>query len=454
LPIFRGSVNSSRQVELRGSVSAHRRTVTLTSITRLWTDRDCPANDARSGDTAAHRERTSPVARRATKLTDRRDAQAMPDHLTIATVEIFPVRLPLTEPFVISYGAFPDAPTVLVRLRTTEGAEGWGEATPDALVTGETYHGTAETLRRDLAPALLGRDARDREAILHALDARVEGVPAAKAALDIALHDLLGKASGLPVWGLLGGRSKPNLTISRVVSLGEPAAMAEAAARHVAAGFRTVKVKVGEGANWREDVRRLAAVREAVGPEIGIKVDVNQGWRTAGLAIAATRECLASRPDHVEQPVAQWDIEGLAEVRRQTGATIMADEACHGPREALRIAQLRAADLINIKLMKCGGLFRAFQLNAVAETAGIVCQVGTMVESSIASAAGLHLALALANVRTVEMGGPLMLAADVGDARTWYDRDTITPPDAPGLGIAVDEAAVERFAEARWMVTE
>jgi L-alanine-DL-glutamate epimerase-like enolase superfamily enzyme len=391
--------------------------------------------------------------RPATTLPADEDAWPMTSPLTIATVEIIPVRLPLVEPFVISYGTFADVPTVLVRLRTADGLDGWGEATPDALVTGETYHGTSETLRRDLAPALLGRDARDREAIFHALDARVEGVPAAKAALDVALHDLLGRATGQPVWALLGGRSKPALTISRVVSMGDPAAMAEAAARHVAAGFRTVKVKVGEEANWRADVRRLAAVRKAVGPEVGIKVDVNQGWKTAGVAIMATRACLVSRPDYLEQPVAQWDLEGLAEVRRQTGATIMADEACHGPREALRIAQLRAADLINIKLMKCGGLYRALQLNAVAETAGIVCQVGTMVESSIASAAGLHLALALSNVRTVEMGGPLMLSADVGDARTWYDRDTISPPDAPGLGIAVDEAAVARFAEARWTVT-
>jgi L-alanine-DL-glutamate epimerase-like enolase superfamily enzyme len=373
--------------------------------------------------------------------------------LTIAAVEIVPVRLPLREPFVISYGTFPDVPTVLVRIRTGDGLEGWGEATPDQLVTGETFHATAETLRRDLAPALIGRDARDRESILQSLDARVEGVPAAKAALDVALHDLLGRAVRQPVWALLGGRSKPALTISRVVSLGSPEAMAEAAARHVAAGFRTVKIKVGEFERWRLDVRRLAAVREAVGPEIGIKVDVNQGWRTAGVAIAAIRESLPSRPDYVEQPVAWWDLDGLAEVRRQTGAVVMADEACHGPREALRIVQLRAADLINIKLMKCGGLQRALALNAIAETAGIACQVGTMVESSIASAAGLHLALALGNVRTVEMGGPLMLAEDVGDVGTWYERDRITPPDAPGLGIAVDEAAVSRFAETRWTVT-
>jgi L-Ala-D/L-Glu epimerase len=118
----------------------------------------------------------------------------------------------------------------------------------------------------------------------------------------------------------------------------------------------------------------------------------------------------------------------------------------------LRVASLRAADLVNIKLMKCGGLLGALRLNAIAETAGIVAQVGTMVESSIASAAGLHLALALANVRTVEMGGPLMLTGDLGDVRAWYERDRITVPDRPGLGIEVDEAAVWKFGTARWTV--
>nr|MDP9469634.1 dipeptide epimerase [Chloroflexota bacterium] len=373
--------------------------------------------------------------------------------LAISSVEVIPVRLPLREPFAIAYATYPDVPTVLVRVTAADGAIGWGEATPDPNVTGETYAGTAETLRRDLAPSLIGRDARDREAAIHALDARVEGVPAAKAALDIALHDLVGRALGVPVWALLGGRSKPALTISRVVSMGEPAAMARAAIRHVEDGFATVKVKVGDPADPRLDVRRLAAVREAVGPDVAIKVDVNQGWRTAGGAIAAMRELAPSRPAYVEQPVLWWDLDGLAEVRRQTGQTVMVDEGCHGPREMLRIVGLRAADLVNIKLMKSGGLVNALKLNAIAETAGVAAQVGTMVESSIASAAGLHLALALANVRTVEMGGPLMLAADIGDLASHYDRDRIVLPDRPGLGIEVDETAVRRFSEAWWTVT-
>ena len=349
--------------------------------------------------------------------------------MLITSVDVIPVRLPLHEPFAVSYATYPDVLSVLVRIQTADGAEGWGEATPDPNVTGETWFGTAETIRRDLAPALIGRDARNFQAASRALDAYVEGVPAAKAAIDIALHDLVARAIGVPLWQLLGGRAGEHLEISRVVSMGEPAAMAAAAERHVAAGFKTVKVKVGDAADPRLDVTRLAAVREAVGPEIGIKVDVNQGWRTPGVAIASIRAMELMHPNYIEQPVVWWDLEGLAEVRRQTGAVIMIDEGCHGPRDMLRAVSLRAADLVNIKLMKTGGLTNAQKLNAIAETAGIPAQVGTMVESSIASAAGLHLAISTANVRTVEMGGPL-------DARGrhWQCQSVVREGSGHGTG--------------------
>lgn len=372
--------------------------------------------------------------------------------MIITSVEVIPIRLPLREPFVISYATYPDVLSVLVRVRTSDGAEGWGEATPDPNVTGETWGGVAETIRRDLAPAILGLDARHREAALVALDARVDGAPAARAALDIALHDLVARAAGIPLWQLLGGRARDTLQISRVISIGPLDEMATAATRHVAAGFHTVKVKVGDAQNPMLDVRRVAAVREAVGPEIGIKVDVNQGWRSPGAAIGAIRAMSPLNPAYIEQPVLWWDMEGLAEVRRQTGAVIMIDEGCHGPRDMLRAVALRAADLVNIKLMKCGGIHAALKLNAIAEAAGISAQVGTMVESSIASAAGLHTAIAMTNVRTVEMGGPLMLAEDIGDARAWYQHDMVAVPDAPGLGIDVDVDRIRHFSEAWWTV--
>jgi L-alanine-DL-glutamate epimerase-like enolase superfamily enzyme len=198
----------------------------------------------------------------------------------------------------------------------------------------------------------------------------------------------------------------------------------------------------------------VAAVREAVGPEIGIKVDVNQGWRSPGVAIGAIRAMAPLLPAYIEQPVLWWDMEGLAEVRRQTGAIIMIDEGCHGPRDMLRAVGLRAADLVNIKLMKTGGILNALKVNAIAESAGIAAQIGTMVESSIASAAGLHAAIAMGNVRTVEMGGPLMLADDVGEASSWYSGDTVTVPDDPGIGIEVDLDRVRKYSVDWWVVAK
>ena len=372
--------------------------------------------------------------------------------MRITGVEIVPVKLPLLEPFVVSYGTFPDLATVLVRLETDGGITGWGEATPDPHVTGETFEGVVATLRH-LAPVLLGRDPLDRSAAMRLLGSRVASAPTAKAALDIALHDLAGRVAGLPVWAMLGGRAREALSISRVISMKSPEAMAFDASRHVAAGFGTVKLKIGDASDIRGDVRRVAAVREAVGPDVGIKIDVNGGWRTAGAAVGAARGIAHYEPEYVEQPVDRRDLEGLAEVRRLSGLPVMADEAVLDARDALRAVRLRACDLINIKLMKCGGLLAALSLDAVAETAGVGCQVGTMVESSVASAAGLHLALALHNVATVEMGGPIMLAEDVGGLRAYYERDRVTVPDGPGLGVEPDEAVLRRYAGERYRVT-
>ncbi len=365
--------------------------------------------------------------------------------MRITGIEIIPLRLPLTEPFVISYGVFPDVESVLVRLETDIGVTGWGEGTPDPIVTGETFGGVLETVKA-IAPALLGRDPRDRDGCMRAVHARVGASPSAKAALDIALHDVVARAAELPLWALLGGRSKPYLTISRVVSIKTPDAMAADAAQHVSNGFRTVKLKLGTYDDVRLDIRRVAAVREAVGPEIKIKIDVNQGWRNAGVAVLGARGIAPYHPEYLEQPVDMHDLEGLADVRRASGLPIMADESIHSSRDALRAVQLRACDLMNIKLMKTGGLLEAVRVNTIAETAGIVCQVGTMVESSIASAAGLHLAMALHNVETVEMGGPLMLAEDIGGLRAHYDRDQVTLPEGPGLGVDPDEAIIARYA--------
>lgn len=363
----------------------------------------------------------------------------------IVSIDIIPIQLPLVEPFVISYGSFPNVESVLVRLTDRSGNTGWGEGTADETVTGESWASVFDRLVETGAPAMLGFDARRLDLATDLLERVLPHAPTARAALDIALHDLAGRKAGIPVWALLGG-AKSTLQISRVVSMKEPDEMAADALRHVRDGFTTVKLKVGQWNDVAKDIARVQAVREAVGPGIGIKIDVNQGWRDAATAAPAMTAVQAYAPDYIEQPVLQTDLEGLAEARRQSGARTMVDEACHGPADMLRIVALQAADLVNIKLMKTGGLSSALAVDAIARAAGIASQIGTMVESSIASAAGLHFAASRVNVQTVEMGGPLMLAEDIGNVRGWYDARTIAIPDLPGLGIDVDESRVRAFA--------
>lgn len=363
----------------------------------------------------------------------------------IVSIEIIPIQLPLVEPFIISYGAETHVHSVLVRVTDRGGTIGWGEATPDETVTGETI----ATVLRDLtelgAPAMLGFDARLRDRAMSELERLLPAAPTARCAIDIALHDLAGRNAGIPVWQLLGG-SKAMLHISRVVSMREPERMAADALRHVGDGFQTVKLKVGQRYDIATDIERVRQVRAAVGPEIGIKIDVNQGWVDADTAAEAMTAMQEFAPEYIEQPVFQGDLEGLAEARKRTGVRVMVDEGCRGPADMLRVVQMQAADLVNIKLMKTGGLYPALAVDAIAWTADIAAQVGTMVESSVASAAGLHFAASRGNVQTVEMGGPLMLAEDIGNVRGWYDARSISVPDRPGLGVEIDDGRVRQFA--------
>ncbi len=363
----------------------------------------------------------------------------------IVSIEVIPIELPLIEPFIISYGAAAGVESVLVRITDRAGNTGWGEGTPDETVTGETPATLLEDLLETGAPGMLGFDSRRRDLAMSELERLLPGKPTARCAIDIALHDLAGRAAGLPVWALLGG-SKSTVQISRVVSMREPEEMAADAMRHVANGFSTVKLKVGQKDDVAKDIARVRAVRDAIGPDIGIKIDVNQGWVDAETAIPAMIAVQEFAPDYIEQPVSQHDLDALAAARKGSGARTMVDEACHGPADMLKVVRLEAADLVNIKLMKTGGLYPALSVDAIARAAGIASQVGTMVESSIASAAGLHFAASRGNVQTVEMGGPIMLAEDIGNARSWYSSHTISIPDAPGLGIALDESRIRRFA--------
>ena len=228
------------------------------------------------------------------------------------------------------------------------------------------------------------------------------------------------------------------------LSIGAPAKMAQEARSAIAAGHTEIKMKVG-AARLSDDVERIMAVREAVGPEIALMVDANQGWRDPATAIRAIQAIAPAAPIWIEQAIHADDFAGLAEVRRATGIAQMADEGVHSARDGLRIVELRAADLINVKLMKTGGITEAVRLVAVCEAAGLRCMVGSMVESTIATAAGVQLALARRAVVANGLVGPVMLRDDLATGLTYADGALRIDPDAPGLGIIVDEERVARF---------
>ena len=366
------------------------------------------------------------------------------ESMKITGIECYAVRLPLISPFIISYGTYSHVESVLVRLTTDTGLVGWGEATPDPYVTGESWASTHAMLRHDLLPLLRDQNPLAREVIHARLDGLVTGAPSAKAAIDLALWDIAGKHTGLSVAALLGGPVHDALVWHATLSIGAPATMAAEARAAVAAGHTEIKMKVG-AARLTDDVERIMAVRAAVGPEIALMVDANQGWRDPATAIRAITAIAPAAPVWIEQPIRADDFAGLAEVRRATGIAQMADEGVHSARDGLRIAELRAADLINVKLMKTGGITEAIRLIAVCEAAGLRCMIGSMVESTIATAAGVQIALARRAVVANGLVGPVMLREDLATGLTYADGAIRIDPDAPGLGVFVDEERVAHF---------
>lgn len=218
--------------------------------------------------------------------------------------------------------------------------------------------------------------------------------------------------------------------------------MAQEAEAALGAGFTEIKVKVGSG-EPAEDIGRVRAVCEAVGDRGHVRVDVNQHWGTPAVAIPAVRQLEGLGLRWVEQPVHAADITGLAEVRAATSVPVMADESVHGMASLLRIIGERAADAVNLKLMKTGGLQPALAMVAAAQAAGLWVQVGSMVESSIGSAAGYHLAVARRHVTSTELTGPLLFSRDVGDLA--YEPPEVRLSDRPGLGVQVDRDALEEL---------
>ena len=353
--------------------------------------------------------------------------------MSITQVRLGVLSAPLRVPFRTALREVSHVEDIVVEIHTSDGRIGRGEAPPTAAVTGETLGSIEAALRGHIAPALAGRDVAGLEDALAAIDHSIVGNSSAKAAAEIAVWDLYSQNCGIPLYKLLGGNRK-TLVTDITISVNAPEVMAKDTADALARGYETLKIKVGE--NPALDLARLKAVRAAA-PDATIRIDANQAWTPRqAVRLLENMQAEGLNIELVEQPVKAKDLDGLQFVTSNSPVPVMADESMFSPADALNIMQLHAADYVNIKLMKCGGLSNALRIVSAAEVYGVECMIGCMLEAKVSVTAAAHLACAKGAITRIDLDGPALCASDPVTGGASFNGKYIELSDAPGLGIS------------------
>ncbi len=381
--------------------------------------------------------------------------------MKIQSIETIPVRLPTRRVHQWANLKTPIGVYLLVKLTTDDGWTGLGEAPAlkdwggdHMRYYGETPASVAAVIRDILAPSIEGEDPRRIEWIHTLMDQAVKGYPYSKAAIDMALYDVAGKAAGVPAYQLLGGLYQESVPISHSIGLMDMDEAVAEVQRVKAEGVKTIKLK--GGVEPKRDVELLRRVREALGPDMNLTVDANNGYKSAKEAVRVTKAMEPYNILYMEQPVEGLD--AMAEVTRRVDTPIMADESAWTTWDILEIIEKKAADIISIYTTKPGGLLKAKKVAAIAEAAGFPCNVNGSVEMGVGNAANVHLAASTAAVNLA-----CVIPVTTPDAEAtgriagiYYKDDIVTEPfefadgavkvsHRPGLGIELDEEKVERY---------
>lgn len=352
--------------------------------------------------------------------------------MKITDIKIGRISIPLKRPFKTALRTVYSVEDVVVKVTTDTGHVGYGEAPPTGVITGDTTGAIIGAIEDHIKKHLIGLDLENFEEIMIKLDKAVVKNTSAKAAVDIALYDLYGQLYNAPLYKLLGGYRK-EITTDITISVNNPEEMAEDSMAAIEEGYKTLKIKVGKDAHM--DIQRMKAIRKAVGYDVDLRIDANQGWN-AKEAIYTLRkmEDEGLKIELVEQPVPAHDFEGLKLVTDHVSIPVLADESVFSPMDAVKIIQMRAADLINIKLMKTGGIYNALKICSIAEIYGVECMIGCMLESKISVTAAVHLAAAKKIITKVDLDGPVLCKEDPIEGGAIFDHSKITIEDAPGFG--------------------
>lgn len=344
------------------------------------------------------------------------------------------VRVPLKVPFKTALRTVDHVHSLVIMAETDSGLTGHGEAAATAVITGDLIDSMRAGLAV-LAPQLIGRDLADFNALLATIARGLVHHSSLKAALEIALFDLRAQAFGVPLYQLLGGGT-PRLKTDLTISLNDTPTMVADCRRAVAEGFDALKVKLG-GRAVADEVAAVRAIRDAVGPGVALRLDANQGWTPKqAVAIMLALEKADLGIELLEQPVKAADVAGLKFVTDRIATPVLADEAVFGARDAIDILSTQAADLVNIKLMKTGGISQATEIAAIARRYGRGCMIGCMLEGAIGVTAAAHFAVANSDiVSCVDLDGPLLCRETAVEGGLSATGPWIELPDAPGLGI-------------------
>ncbi|WP_371367332.1 L-Ala-D/L-Glu epimerase [Sporomusa rhizae] len=359
----------------------------------------------------------------------------------IRDIEVKVIELPLKKQWKIALYAAKTRPHAVVRIRTENGVVGYGEVSPSPAFMGETGYTAELAINKYLAQAIRGADIYDLETIHAKMNSAIYGNYAAKSAVDIAIHDCIGKTLGVPVYKLLGGAARKSAELSWVVGMQDVEGSIAEAKHYVGLGYKVIKIKVG--ISPEQDYRVVKGIREALGDAVALRLDANQGYdfRTAVEVFSRIEQF---NLESIEQPVRRWDIEGMKYVRSRLKTPIMADESVSSLHEVMTVIREQAADLVNLKVGKVGGLHIAKKIAAALEIAGMTATAGSNLEVGIGSAASVHFVLSADNLSVphdMMIGGPLH-EYDLITSGLTVTNGMVSCSEAPGLGVEVDDTAI------------
>lgn len=353
--------------------------------------------------------------------------------MKITDIRIGEISVPLKTPFKTALRTVNSVEDIIVEVHTDTGNIGYGEAPPTGVITGDTKGSIIGALNDHIKKNIIGMDIENFEEIMIKLDRCIVKNNSAKAAVDIALYDLYGQMLNAPIYKILGGYRNEIIT-DITISVNDPEEMARDSIDAIRRGFKTLKIKVGKDA--ATDIQRMKAIRNAVGYDVQLRIDANQGWKPKE-AVKALRKMEDEGLDieFVEQPVEAHDIDGLKFVTDNVSIPVLADESVFSPMDALKILQKRAADFVNIKLMKTGGIYNALKICSVAEIYGVECMIGCMLEAKVSVNAAVHLAAAKSIITKIDLDGPVLCSEDPVEGGSVFDEYKITLNNDPGFGI-------------------